>query len=122
MGNMVIPALLVVFIFGAVCGYINDTGIYSGIALPVSSANLSTGSVTELTENMQSVEASDFSFIEWLTMGGRAIIAGVIAIFTLGPLLQSFGLPVGMAGMFISPLALIVLLWVISYFTGRESE
>ena len=122
MSSMVYPIILFIFIFGAVVGYVNETGLYTGYTIPADNIAMSEGSVQELQENMMSEEASDYSYIDWILLGGKCLLAGVAAIFTLGPLLNDMGIPVGMAGMFISPLALILVFWIIEYFTGRSPD
>lgn len=127
MANMAYIILITVFVFGSVCGYLNDTKLYSSTyTLPASNNSIGVGTVTELnsaSSNLGSADASYFTgYLGWIIAGGKAVGAGILAIFTLGPLMESFGIPVGMAGMFVSPLGLVALMWVISYWTGRESE
>lgn len=128
MANMVIPILLFIFIFGAVAGYINETGLYSAVyTLPTDNMSVSQGTVTEMQESAEKMASSDqaasgWIYIDWIVLGLKSVGAGLLAVFTLGPLLQSFGIPVGMAGMFVSPLGFIGMMYIIGYITGRETE
>jgi hypothetical protein len=128
MSNMVIPILLTIFAFGAVAGYINETGLYSGhYTIPTTNTNLSQGSVTEMHDTAERAADSNMVttglvYVEWIVIGLKSVGAGILALFTLGPLLESFGMPMGMAGMFLSPMAFVAMMYLISYITGRESE
>jgi len=122
MASMAYPILVFIFIFGAVAGYINETGLYCNpnnidcYTIPHGSSVMTEGSVQELTTQAQAVNPSPLSYLDWIFLFIKVIAAGVTAIFTLGPLLKSFGIPVGMEGMFVSPLALIVAFWLVEIF------
>ncbi len=123
MASMAYPVLLVIFIFGAVTGFINDSGLYSGsIVLPQNDANTGVGTVTEISDNAQKIGAGSTSYLDWILIGGRSIAAGIVALFTLGPIIASYGVPLGMTGMLISPLGIIAVFWVLEYWTGRSPE
>ena len=117
MASMAYPILVFIFIFGAVAGYVNETGLYTSVyTIPHGSSVMTEGSVQELTTQAQAVNPSPLSYLDWISLFIKVIAAGVTALFTLGPLLESFGIPSGMAGMFVSPLGIILAFWLVEIF------
>lgn len=122
MASIVYPIIIFIFIFGAGMTYINETNLYA-VKMPETGvqSNLSQASQlnTALTETSKS---SQLSSIDQMYIIGSSVVGGLMAIFTLGPLLISMGVPVGLAGWFLSPMGFVIAMWVIEMWTGRPAE
>lgn len=122
MANVIYQIILFVFIFGSAVTYINDSGMYeikipeSGVTTDLTQAQQLNTALTETSKNSQ------MSVTDQLYIIGTSITGGLLAVFTLGPLLQSMGVPLGIAGLFISPLGIVAAFWVIEMWTGRSQE
>jgi hypothetical protein len=123
MASIVYTAILFVFIFGAGLTYINDTGLYEQ-RMPDSGITTSTENANQTGQVMlhEAEHPSTFSTWNQLGMMFHAIWGGIVALFTIGFLLESFGIPPGLVGFLISPLAIIVVFWLAEYFLGRPAE
>jgi hypothetical protein len=122
MASIIYPMILFIFIFGAGMAYINETGLYE-IKMPESGvqSNLSQASSTN-DALLQTSKDSGLNYIEMLQLMGKTIVGGLVAIFTLGPLLTSFGIPIGLAGWLISPLGIVLVFWLVEMWMGRPAE
>src|SRR5512145_2760920 len=119
MASVVYPLILFLFIFGAASTYINDSGLYSH-KLPETGLASNSSQAQEYNDAMVSASSDANSFnTQSMWMLGKCVIGGVLAIFTLGPLLISYGIPVGMAGFLISPIGIIAAYWVVGMWLGR---
>lgn len=122
MANIIYSIILFVFIFGATVSYINDSGMYV-IKIPESGATTDLNQAQQLnTALTETSKSTQMSAIDQLYIIGTSITGGLLAVFTLGPLLQSMGVPLGIAGLFISPLGIVAAFWVIEMWTGRAQE
>lgn len=123
MSNIIYPMIIFVFALGATIGYINETGMYaysipeSGIESTLQSANETNQALIESTS-----DTYEASLLEQLKILGSSVFAGIVAVLTLGPLLISLGIPVGMAGMLISPLGIALIFWLVEMWLGRPAE
>lgn len=122
MSNVVYPLILFLMIFGAGMTYINETGLYavkmheSGISSELEQAQSTSVALTE------SSKSSGLNAIETLALMGKVAFGAVASVFTLGFLLQSFGIDAGLATFLISPLPIVVIFWLIEFWTGRAAE
>jgi F0F1-type ATP synthase assembly protein I len=122
MANVIYSIILFIFIFGATVSYVNDSGLYT-IKLSESGASSNVGQATQLnTALTETSKSSSMSAQDQLYIIATSITGGLLAVFTLGPLLQSMGVPLGMIGMLISPLGIVAAFWVIEMWTGRSQE
>jgi len=122
MANVIYSIILFIFIFGATVTYINDSGLYE-MKLAESGASSSISQAQQLnTALTETSKSTSMSMIDQLYIIGTSITGGLLAVFTLGPLLQSMGVPLGMIGMLISPLGIVAAFWVIEMWTGRAQE
>jgi F0F1-type ATP synthase assembly protein I len=122
MANVIYSIILFIFIFGATVTYINDSGMYT-IKLAESGASSDISQAQELnTALTETSKSTSLSVIDQLYIIGTSITGGLLAVFTLGPLLASMGVPLGMIGMLISPLGIVAAFWVIEMWTGRAQE
>lgn len=128
MSNMIYPILLAIFVFASVTTYINDSGLYSGygVVIPTEGMSPVTTQLEQVNETNRAMlgasKDSGFSVLEQFWIFGKAFVGGIIALFTLGPLLQSLGVPIGMAGMILSPLGFVFLMFLYEMFFGRSAE
>ena len=122
MSSIIYPALIFIFAFGAVCTYINEIGIYeehlpeSGVTATLQQVNDTNTAMLDASKN------SGLNGIEQLGLFGKSVLGGVIAIFTLQPLIVSMGFPIGMAGLFVSPLGIVLLFTLFEWWFGRPAE
>jgi hypothetical protein len=122
MANVIYTIILFVFIFGATVSYVNDSGLYkiklaeSGTSSDITQAQKLNTALTETSKS------TGMSVTDQLYIIGTSITGGLLAVFTLGPLLASMGVPLGMIGMLISPLGIVAAFWVIEMWTGRSQE
>ena len=122
MANVIYSIILFIYIFGATVTYINDSGMYT-IKLAESGASSDISQAQELnTALTETSKSTSLSVIDQLYIIGTSITGGLLAVFTLGPLLASMGVPLGMIGMLISPLGIVAAFWVIEMWTGRAQE
>ena len=122
MANMVYPILIFIFAFGAAVTFINETGIYAE-RLPESGIESTLQQVNDTNAAM--LEASkepSFTIVEQAMIFGRSVVGGVIAIFTLGPMLAQLGFPIGTVGVILSPLGIVLLFWLFEVWMGRAQE
>jgi F0F1-type ATP synthase assembly protein I len=122
MANVIYSIILFVFIFGATVAYINNSGLYE-IKLPESGAESDISQARNLnTALTDTSKSTSMSFIDQLYLIGTSITGGLLAVLTLGPLLQSMGVPLGMIGLLLSPLGIVAAFWVVEMWTGRSQE
>jgi len=122
MSSVIYPMLIFIFAFGATCAYINESGIYAE-RLPESGVAASLQQVNDTNRAMlDASKSSGLNQIEQLGLFGKSVLGGVIAIFTLQPLLVSMGFPIGMAGVFLSPLGIVLLFTLFEWWFGRPAE
>ena len=122
MANVIYSIILFIFIFGATVSYINGSGMYE-IKIPESGAESDISQAQNLnTALTDTSKSTSMSMIDQLYIIGTSITGGLLAVFTLGPLLASMGVPLGMIGMLISPLGIVAAFWVIEMWTGRSQE
>jgi len=107
MSNIIYTLILFIFVFGAFTTYINDAGIYT-LKVPESGASSDISQAQELnTALTETSKSTSLSGMEQLYIIGTSITGGLLAVFTLGPLLESMGVPLGMIGLLISPLGIV---------------
>jgi hypothetical protein len=122
MASVVYPLILFIFIFGSGLTFINETGLYA-VKMPTSGVSADISQAETLNEAMtETSKSGGMSTTEQIWLMGKCLIGGVMAIFTLGPLLQSFGIPGGMIVFLISPLPIVVSFWLIEMYLGRPAE
>jgi hypothetical protein len=123
MSNMVIPIVVLVFAFGAFGTYINSTGLYKYQAPESGASMMNTTSLSDMNQGLLATAQNPwYAPMLQLSILANSVIGGVIAIFTLGPLLTSYGIPLGLAGVFISPAAIILAMWMFQMWLGRDPE
>jgi hypothetical protein len=122
MASIVYPLILFIFIFGAATTFINETGLYSA-KLPESGIVSNTDQANEFNDALtKSSKDSGLNAYEQMYLMGKCVFGGIFAIFTLGPLLDSYGVPLGMQGFLLSPLGIVLVFWLIEMWLGRPAE
>lgn len=122
MSNIIYPAIIFIFIFGAGMTFINDTGLYS-MKMPESGVQSDLTQASELNQGLiDTSKDSGLSTIEQITLIGSCFVGGIIAIFTLGPMMASFGIPTSFITYALSPLGFVVVGWIIEMWLGRSVE
>jgi len=122
MVNIIYPMILFIFIFGAGMTYINETGLYhfsmpdSGLGTQISDSQDTVMAMQETAKNPA------LSLIEQAFILGKCVGGGLIAIFTLGFLLENLGIPLGLVGWLLSPLGIVVVFWLVELWLGRQVE
>lgn len=129
MASIMYSAILFVFIFNASLVYFNDTGIYcmdetTAMCMPDSGleSNYEDINKTSTTVLQEAGKPSATSTWSQLWMLGRMMINGVTGVFTFTILLQKFHIPGALAGLIMSPLAIVFLFWLGEYWLGRPAE
>jgi hypothetical protein len=122
MASIVYPMILFIFCFAAVSAGINQMGLYE-YKLPTTGVTAQLDDIQEINTGMvETGKNPALLAIDQLTMFGKCIVAGLLAIVTLGPLMASYGIPASIYTMFISPLGFVVLMWIGEYWLGRPTE
>jgi hypothetical protein len=122
MASIVYPMILFIFCFAAVSAGINELGMYE-YKLPTTGLNAQLTDIQEINTGMVETGKNPALFaIDQIVMFGKCIVAGLTAIFTLKPLLDSYNIPTGIYGMFLSPISFVVLMWIGEYWLGRPTE
>ena len=122
MSNIVYPAIIFIFIIGAGMTFINETHLYpmkmpeSGVESKLAQAENVNSALVETSKD------SGLSAIEQITLLGRCVFGGLIAILTLGPLLHNMGVPDIMIIYILSPMGFVVVFWLIELWLGRPAE
>ena len=118
---MLYKVVMAVFIFGAVISGINDSGIFA-YKLPETSLNTpGQAEVRELTNSTGNVEnplALASATITFL----KALSGGLLAVFTILPMLLAFGCPAWLAGIIQAPIWLIYIAGIYQMVTGNRVE
>ena len=130
MANVIYPMILFIFIFGAFTTFINETDLYCRPNNPDSCMKMpSSGVESQLQQANETNEAflkttSNPIMGMWdqLFIMGKCIVGGLVALFTIGFLLQSYGIPAGLAGFLISPLGIVAVFWILEMWLGRPAE
>lgn len=131
MASIVYAALLFVFLMGAGITYMNDAGFYCNTNHPDTCTKLPDSGLT--SDQRQANDTSQALMYEaqhpsatstWnqIGIGFHSLFGGVMSLFTFGFLLQDMGVPVGLWGFLLSPMALVISWWAIGFWTGREPE
>jgi hypothetical protein len=122
MASIVYPLIIFIFLIGAGMTWINDTGLYK-MQMPESGikSNLSQADATN-NALLQTSKDSGLNYIEMLFLLGKCVIGGLLAIFTLGPLLISLGVPPDLTIFLLSPLGIVLVFWLIEMWLGRPAE
>ena len=119
--------IIFIFLIGAGMAFINNVdgqgnGLYE-VSMPDSGvqSNLSMASSTN-DALLQTSKTSELNYIEMLSLIGTTIFGGLMAVLTLGSLMESFHVPAPMIVWFISPLGIVLVFWLIEMWLGRPSE
>lgn len=123
MANVIYLMIIFVFALGASITYINDTGLYV-MKVPESGVQSDIGQAQQMNEAMLQTTDTPNGLGTWeqLKIVGHSIFGGAVAILTIGPLLMSLGIPIGMVGLLISPLGFALAAWLIEMWLGRPME
>lgn len=126
--NGLYDILLFLFVLGAVTQGFNELG-YFDQQIPDSGLILSESNVQEIHEATLDKEPSDFNWIEVINSFMRVIGAGILAMFTIIPMVigvmqmvgaeYSFSLIV--AGILQAPITFVTLFGFWEFWTGRAS-
>ena len=117
---MLYKLMLVLFIFGAVIGAINEAGLYSTV-MPESGATIDEAEVTEITGSLSDSTVNPFTIIQILMSCGKVLIGGMLSIVTIIPIMVSFGVPLVWASMVQAPIWLIEVWGVYEFYTGHQT-
>ena len=122
MASIIYPMILFIFIFGAGVAYINESGMYD-LKIPESGVQSNLSQASSLNQAMlETSKTSELNYIEMLQLVGKTVVGGLVAIFTLGPLLNSLGIPMPLVVWLISPLGIVLVFWLIEMWLGRPAE
>lgn len=122
MSNIIYPAIIFIFIFGAGMTFINETNLYA-VKMPESGVQTELSQAQEANEALvQTSKDSGLSSIEQITLIGQCVVGGIIAVLTLGPILASFGIPNSIIIYLLSPLGFVLVFWIIELWLGRPAE
>lgn len=120
--NIIYPMIIFVFVFGSAVTFLNDSGMY-GTHIPTTGAQVSLDQAREISSSLeQSSTASGFSYTEQLSLLGKSLFGGVLAVLSLGFLLKDLGIPISLVGFLISPLGIAVAFWLVEMWLGRSVE
>ena len=122
MSNIIYPVIIFIFIFGAGMTFINETNLYA-IKMPESGVQTNLSQAQQ--SNMALVQTSKdpgLSTIEQITLIANCVVGGIIAVLTLGKLLESFGIPNSIIIYMLSPLGFVLVFWIIELWLGRSAE
>jgi hypothetical protein len=118
---MLYKIALSIFIFAAVCTGINDSGIFT-ITVPESNVNqMEQADVQDLTDTA-SGEVTGLFTIGFVIVAIKSIIAGLVAIFSILPLLTSWGVPLWIGMIFQAPLWFVEAVGIYQFVTGVNVE
>jgi len=117
---MLYKFMLVLFIFGAVCGAVNAAGLYD-TALPESGVTMDEADIVDLTGSMSDTTVNAFTPITMMMTCGKVLMSGMLAIVTIIPLMMSFGVPGVWAAMIQTPIWLIEGWGVYEFYTGHQT-
>lgn len=123
MANIVYSLIILIFVFGASCTLLNESGLYT-YKLPTSGVGYNTSQAQEMNTALVSSASSEgngFGLTSLLIVG-KIVVGGITAIFTLGPLLKSFGAPDTIVIWALSPLGIVLVFWVVEYWLQRYQE
>lgn len=118
---MLYKLMLVLFIFGAVIGAINEAGLYESTVLPESGATIDEAEVTEITGSLSDSTVTPFTVIQILMSCGKVLLGGMLSIVTIIPIMVSYGVPIVWASMVQAPIWLIEVWGVYEFYTGHQT-
>jgi len=128
MGNVIYGMIIFIFILGAGVSYFNESGLYDhidgGYNIPESGIVSPNSSQAESLNNalIETSKDSGLNYLEMLSLIGKTVFGGLVAIFTLGPLLVSLGIPIPMVAWLLSPMGIVLVFWLIEMWLGRPAE
>lgn len=118
---MIYKIALAIFIFAAVSTGINDSGLMP-VAIPESNINqMDQADVQDLTESA-SGDVNPLFTIGFVIIAIKSIVAGLVAIFSILPLLISWGFPLWIGMIFQAPLWFVEAVGIYQFVTGVNVE
>jgi len=126
--NGLYDILLFLFVLGAITQGFNELG-YFDQKIPDSGISLSENNVEEIHEATLGMEANEFNWIEVIISFMRVIGAGILAMFTIVPMVigvmqlvgADFTFSVIVAGILQAPVTYVTLFGLWEFWTGRAS-
>jgi hypothetical protein len=115
--------MLVMIMFSAVCGALNEVGWYY-MKLPVSGSNtgMTQAQVTDLTKSSGSVTINAWTNLTQIMMAFRLIGGCLLALLTIIPFLTAFGVPLVWAVAIQTPIWFIVGWTVFEMWSGHPTK
>jgi hypothetical protein len=126
--NGLYDILLFLFILGAVSQGVNEMGFFNQ-NIPDAGVTLGDSTVTEIHSSALSQSTNEFNWIEVIKSFMRVIGAGILAMFTIIPMIVGFMQAVGvdynlallMAGILQAPITFVTLFGLYEFWTGRAT-
>lgn len=126
--NGLYDILLFLFVLGAVSQGFNELGFF-GIDVPDAGVTLSDDNVREIHESALSQSTNEFNWIEVIKSFMSVIGAGILAMFTIIPMVAGMMIAVGVDGTFAyasaailqAPVTFVTLFGLYEFWTGRAA-
>ena len=118
---MLYKLVLCLFIFGLVAGAINESGLSSTVTIPASNVEITEADAESLTEGVGTTGINALSLISVVFTFGKVIGSAVLAVFTVLPLLLSFGVPELIAVVIQTPIWLVEIFGLYQLYTGHQT-
>lgn len=122
MSSILLDAVIIVLLFSGFMSFVNESGLYSQQPMPDSGMSVQLEDAEKTAEAFQ--EASDNPLtagLNALILGGKVVFGAFAGLFSMGFLLEAYGIDGGLAGWMLSPLAIIFVFWAVAYWTGRTA-
>jgi hypothetical protein len=123
MNGVIYFFIIAIFVFGMVATGINESHLYEPqMPNPGMNSGMASANETVLAMQKEAERPSVFSAWTQLNIMWKALWGGVVALFTLSFLLESYGIPVSIATLFMSPMALVIVFWAVEFWLGRNTS
>lgn len=114
------------FIFGVMCGAVNELGIWSH-KLPNTQYTITQENITTTVTDAQDTPMNFFTVYELVMKFLRVIVTGFLACFSVALVFYGMGFDIPIVGAILLqciqiPCSLVMLFWFYEQFTGRQVE
>jgi len=120
--NILYSLIICLMVFGGAMTYIQESGWYSDVNMPTSGYGMSAEAANQTTLSLVESSQNPVGAVETLYLAGKVFVGAIMSVFTLGFMLQSFGIDYGLVTFLISPLPVVVVFAIIEFLTGRPAE
>lgn len=118
---MLYKVMLCLFIFGLVAGAINESGLSSTVTIPASNVEITEQDAEDLTAGVGTSGINALSLISVVFTFAKVIGSAALAVFTVLPLLISFGVPEYIAVVIQSPIWIVEIFGLYQLYTGHQT-